>query len=63
MDNSSPPLKKLSDEPRTTSALFWILATIGMIIAGILLIKFLSWFVPWFMPRVDNSYYHNLFSP
>jgi Na+/phosphate symporter len=57
MSNLPSPLKKLSDDPRTTSASFWILATIAMIIAGFLLIKFLEWFVPWFIPEVDKSYY------
>jgi len=58
MSNSPFPLKKLSDVPRSQTVSFWILAFIVMIIAGVLLIKFLAWFVPWFLPQVNKAYYH-----
>ena len=57
MNESPLPRKKLSDEPRPMSYTSWILIGVGIIVAVILLFKFLEWFVPWFIPKVHRYHY------
>ena len=60
MNDLSPTRKKLSDEPRAMPLSMKIFIFVSIVVAALLMLKFLAWFAPWFIKKLHYSYYPEL---